>query len=80
MWKQCGVFDHRNYIIENSTRKQRGFSSTIKITSEKVRGDNVDFSTSKIRLKKVPGNDVDFLISEITSKKYKEMTWKFVQI
>ena len=38
-WKQRGFFGHQNYI-EKSTWKQRGFS-TIKITSTKVRGNDV---------------------------------------
>ena len=40
-WKQRGFFGHQNYI-EKSTWKQRGFS-TIKITSTKVRGNDVKF-------------------------------------
>ena len=44
--------------------------STIEVTSERVRGNNVDFSTIEIAsTKKVRGNSVDISTSEITSKK-----------
>ena len=43
--------------------------STRKITSKKVRGNNVDFSAIEIKSKKVRGNNVDFLTIEITSVK-----------
>ena len=43
--------------------------STIKITLEKVSGNNVGFWTSKIIPRKVHGNNVDFSTIKITSKK-----------
>ena len=41
----------------------------VEISSNNVRGINVDFWTIEITSKKVRGNDADFSISEITSKK-----------
>ena len=51
--------------------------STIKITSKKVSGNNVDFLTIEIISKKARGKNVNISTSEITPKRYVETTWIF---
>ena len=51
--------------------------NNIEITSEKVRGDNVDFSTSKSTSKKVRENNVNFRPVKLHRKQYLETTWIF---
>ena len=53
--------------------------STIEITLENVRGNDVNSSTLKITSKKARGNDMDLSISKITSEKYVEITWLFIK-
>ena len=53
---------------KKSTWKQRRIFDQRNYT-EKVCGNDVDFSTIEITSKRVRGNNVDFLTSEITSKK-----------
>ena len=50
--KVRGFFDHRNYTEESTWKRRRGFFD-IKITSKKVRPNDVDFSTIEITSTKV---------------------------
>ena len=77
--KLCQEFFNQWNQTEKSTWKQHKYL-TIKITSKKVHGNDVDFSIIKIMSKKIHRNNVDYLIREITLKRYVEMTWKFVKI
>ena len=53
---------------------------TKKVTSKKVRGNNVDFSTIEITSRKVDANDMDFSTSKITPMKGRGNQMNFLAI
>ena len=62
---------------ETALKKVRGNLLTIEITSNRVRGNNVNFLTIEITSKKVRGDNVDFWPSKSLRKTCVEITWIF---
>ena len=78
MWKQCGFFDHLNYI-EESTWKQRGIFEQRNYINKALWKQRVFFDHRNY-IEKVRGNYVGFSTIKITSKKIAEMTGTLVQV
>ena len=69
MWKQCGFFNHRNYI-EESTWEQRGFFEQQNYTDKGVWKQRVFFHHQNY-IEKVRGNDREIgpnLVFDVSTK------------